>query len=213
MTGGVDRKAAVIAGILLAAGESRRMGETNKLLLPIGRQPLLKRSLSLLSKAECDQSVVVLGHRIEDSAPLVSSSGLPFVINADFRTGQQSSLRAGIKAIGNCADAYLIMLADLPKLELQTLRCLLDAVNKRPEADAWVPTYRGAWGNPRVLSKSWVLRMNEDSTLTTKGLFSECADRVCLVEVEDCGVVSDIDTPDDYRNHLTASMGQRNGLR
>jgi len=207
-----DQKGARVAGLLLAAGESQRMGETNKLLLPVGGEPLLTRSVELLANSALEPAMVVLGHRLEDSAPLVSRSGVPFVINGDYRAGQQSSLRVGLGALGRQAGACMVMLADLPRLRGETLDALRLAVQRAPDAEAWVPAYQGTWGNPRVIGAQWCDALRNDPTLTSRALFAAHPERVAVVEVDDPGVLRDIDTPDDYRVFLEESRSDGTGL-
>ncbi|MEM9601375.1 MAG: nucleotidyltransferase family protein [Pseudomonadota bacterium] len=191
-----------IAGVLLAAGESRRMGETNKLLLPVAGQALLARSVALLADSPLSPRMVVLGHRIEDSAPVVSQQGMAFVINAQFAEGQQSSVRAGLRAVVHDADAVLVMLADLPRLQRSTLASLHAAVQTSPGFDAWVPAHKGTWGNPRVLGAAWCRALLGDPALSARTLFKRHPDRVAVVPVDDAGILQDLDTPDDYRAYL-----------
>ncbi|MEM6985597.1 MAG: nucleotidyltransferase family protein [Pseudomonadota bacterium] len=212
MTAGNDRHPMRVAGLLLAAGESRRMGETNKLLLPVGRSRLLERSVALLAQCNLDPIVAVLGHHLEESAPIVSKAGVPFVINNQYRDGQQSSLRVGLEALGNNLDACVVLLADLPILRRDTLDTLHCAVQQSPHAEAWVPVYENAWGNPRAISQSWCRRLRADEALTSKQLFAAHRDQVATVAVDDPGVVRDIDTPEDYRAFLDELTRQGNGL-
>ncbi|MEM7376514.1 MAG: nucleotidyltransferase family protein [Pseudomonadota bacterium] len=195
-----------VAGVLLAAGESRRMGETNKLLLPVDGHVLLARSVALLAQSELSPQMVVLGHRLEDSAPVVSQEGVAFVINAQYSDGQQSSVRAGLRAVAHDADAVLVMLADLPRLQASTLSALHAAVQSAPEADAWVPAYKHTWGNPRVIGRPWCRALLADPALTTRALFERHPERVVVVPVDDAGILQDLDTPDDYRAYLDQTV-------
>ncbi len=204
MTAVKHQNAVSVAGVLLAAGQSQRMGETNKLLLPVQGRSLLQRSIDLLAASGLDPVVVALGYRLQDSAPIVCAAGLPFVVNNQYADGQQSSLRVALDAIGSEPHACMVILADLPQLKAQTLAALYQAVQTAPHADAWVPTYRGTWGNPRVLSQRWYRALCRGEVSSARELFAGSPDGVECVPVDDPGVVHDIDTPADYRAFLEA---------
>lgn len=209
MTGGQRLR---VGGLLLAAGESQRMGASNKLLLPVAGQALLARSVSLLARGPLHPKVVVLGYQMEDSAPIIRASGVPFVVNPDFRDGQESSLRVGLKAILAGSDAVMVMLADLPHLQIETIESLCRGVQQSPDADAWVPVYNASWGNPRILGRRWCQMLCAQSSLSARSLFANAGDAVVTIPVEDVGTVRDIDTPDDYRMYLDGLKRQDNGF-
>jgi molybdenum cofactor cytidylyltransferase len=102
-----------IAGVLLAAGSSARMG-TNKLLLPLAGESVVRRAVRRAAEAGLDPLVVVLGHDPERVA--AELAGLPFaaVLNPDWALGKSASVRAGIRAVPPEAVAAVVILADMP---------------------------------------------------------------------------------------------------
>jgi molybdenum cofactor cytidylyltransferase len=109
-----------IAGVLLAAGSSARMG-TNKLLLTLGGESVVRRAVRRAAEAGLDPLVVVLGHDPERiSAEL---AGLPFraVVNDDWALGKSASVRAGIAAVPPEAVAAVVILADMPLVTAEML--------------------------------------------------------------------------------------------
>lgn len=110
-----------VAAIVLAAGSSRRMG-TNKLLLPLEGEPLVRRSVRRCLAADFDRVVVVLGH--ESARVRAALDGLPceIVENADHLRGVGTSIRAGVRSVADEADAVVMVLADMPYVTTDMLR-------------------------------------------------------------------------------------------
>jgi molybdenum cofactor cytidylyltransferase len=113
-----------IAAIILAAGASSRMGE-NKMLLPVGGTPMVRRAAQRALDAGLNPVVIVLG---KDEA-LVRDAllGLPvaFAHNADFTGPTSGSLHAGLNALEPAVDATMVMLADMVHISTDMLRALI----------------------------------------------------------------------------------------
>jgi molybdenum cofactor cytidylyltransferase len=113
-----------VAAIVLAAGSSRRMG-TNKLLLPLEGEALVRRAVRRCLAADFDRVVVVLGHE----APRVRAAlhGLPceIVENADHARGVGTSIRAGVGFVADAMDAVVVVLGDMPYVTTDMLRTVL----------------------------------------------------------------------------------------
>jgi molybdenum cofactor cytidylyltransferase len=114
-----------IAGILLAAGTSSRMGE-NKLLLEIGGEPLLCRVARQALAGGIEPLVVVLGHEAERARALLAGVDCTTVENPDYASGQPSSVAAGIAALPPGIGAAMILLADMPFVSPAMIRSLVD---------------------------------------------------------------------------------------
>lgn len=114
-----------IAGILLAAGTSSRMGE-NKLLLGIGGEPLLCRVARQALAGGLEPLVVVLGHEAERARALLAGVDCTTVENPAYATGQPSSVAAGIAALPPGIDAAMILLADMPFVSPAMIRSLVE---------------------------------------------------------------------------------------
>jgi molybdenum cofactor cytidylyltransferase len=143
----------VIAGIILAAGTSSRLGRPKQLLELDGR-PLLQHVVDAMAGASLDELVVVLGHeaaRIEAALELPGTGRV--VVNPDYGSGQAASLRAGIAALDPAAEAAVVVLGDQPRLTPDLVTRALDAF-----ATAGVPVirsvYGGVPGHPVVVARS-----------------------------------------------------------
>ncbi len=181
-----------MVAVVLAAGESRRMGRPKQLLELCGR-PMLEHVLLMLSGL-FERVVVVLGHAHEEVLNAVEVPGNALIVfNPRYGEGISTSVRAGLSAVE--ADAYLIYLGDMPCVRPTTIAALVEAYRRggRPAA---VPTYRGTRGNPIVVSRA--LKPLAEALVGDRGL-SGVLDAVdpLYVEVDDGGILIDVDTPRD----------------
>ncbi|MBP8308671.1 MAG: nucleotidyltransferase family protein [Burkholderiaceae bacterium] len=183
-------------GVLLAAGESRRMGGPNKLEMKLDGVALVRRTAQTLLAAGIAPLIVVLGHAAERIAPLLDGLPVRCVVNADYRDGQQSSVSSGLRALADPVDAYVVCLSDLPLMSAAQLRELFDAFERHPDTAILVPMHEGQRGNPVVFDAG--LR---DALLATPGGARAWIDAhpgaVRRHPVGHPGFTTDLDTLDD----------------
>jgi molybdenum cofactor cytidylyltransferase len=134
-----DDRSGHVAGVVLAAGTSSRMGR-NKLFLPLGGTSVLRRAVASAREAGLDPVLVVLGH--ESGRALAELEGLPCtpVLNAEYAKGMNTSVRAGISAVPAGATGAVVMLADMPFVTAGMVRSLVDRF-RAGEAPLVVSTY------------------------------------------------------------------------
>jgi molybdenum cofactor cytidylyltransferase len=120
-----------IGGIVLAAGESRRMGR-NKLLLPLGGEPLVRRACRRGLAAGLDPLIVVLGHESERVREALTGLGCRFILNAEVGGPMSGSLHCGLKALPADAEGAVVMLADMVNVTEQMLRTILLSAQASP---------------------------------------------------------------------------------
>jgi molybdenum cofactor cytidylyltransferase len=188
-----------VSALLLAAGESRRMGGRNKLLLPVGGEPLLRRCAHTLLDSPVSQLVVVLGHEAERVRPALDGLALTMVENEHYREGQMTSVHAGLAALTAPCDAVMICLADQPLLDPEDIRRLTEAFAETDRA-VLVPTHRGRRGNPIMLS--WPHRgeiLAGQRNLGCRHFIEKHPALVSTVEMPNDHVLFDLDTQEDYR--------------
>ena len=118
-----------VAGVVLAAGLSSRMG-LNKMLLELGGRTLVRRTVTTAFSAGLDPVLVVLGH--ESDRVRAELSGLPYtaVLNSDYARGMNTSLRAGIAALPDDAAGAVVLLGDMPLVDASMVRALLTAFRR-----------------------------------------------------------------------------------
>jgi xanthine dehydrogenase accessory factor len=113
-----------IAGILLAAGSATRMGR-NKLLLDLGGEPLVRRTARRAVAAGHDPVLVVLGHEADRVREALAGIPCRFVPNPEWSRGQSGSLSVGVAAVPSDAVAAMVLLGDMPFVEVETVRAIV----------------------------------------------------------------------------------------
>jgi molybdenum cofactor cytidylyltransferase len=188
---------APIAAVVLAAGESRRWGEDNKLVASIGGSPMIRRTTEIAIAAEIGPVIVVTGHQPQKIRSALKGLKVTFARAADFAEGMSASLKTGIGAVpADCAGA-LICLGDMPYLLPDTARLLAMAYKPQGPWVALVPTWEGERGNPVLIGRPLfpqILRLSGDRG--AKGVLAGISERVLEVPVADSGILRDVDRPD-----------------
>lgn len=192
------KKAIEVAVLLLAAGSSERMGEKNKLLLPVDGEAMVLGALRAAYGCGADLLCLLTGHERESILTLAGPFNFTEAYNPDFMLGQDKSIAVGLEKLQRSNRSVLVMLADQPRLSAALLSELILAHRQDGGHRALVPTYRGQWGTPRILPAVLVSQaVLAGGGLSMRKVLSESAN-VQLYEVDDRAVVVDIDTPDDY---------------
>ena len=205
--------ARVIPAIVLAAGTSSRMGRL-KPNLPLGSRggsgdhdTFLTRIVRTLLDAGIDDVVIVLGHEMDAVLRNVAESGLParFVENADYLSGQLSSLVAGLRLVDRPGvAATLVTLADVPFVSAATVRAVVERY-QRTHAPVVRPTRGGRHGHPLLVDRSLFDQLRHaDPREGAKPVVRAHASVDGDVEVDDEGAFADIDTLEEYERALTS---------
>jgi molybdenum cofactor cytidylyltransferase len=189
-----------VGAIILAAGRSTRMGEA-KQLLRMGESTVLDQTLAHVRGAGVDEIVLVLGfsaQTIRERLPISVIEGLKVVVNQAYEQGMASSLREGLSALDPQTDAALIVLADQPFIRSDTLNRIVEE-HRRTRAQIVIPLYRGFRGNPVLLDRSVFPKvMALDGDIGCRAIFGSHLEGIVKVEVDDVGILLDIDNKDDY---------------
>ncbi len=198
-----------VAAILLAAGLSRRMGESNKLLIEIGGEPLVRR-IARVYLAAGAQVLAVLGHDAEQVRAALADLPVSFTANPHYEEGQQSSVRAGIESLSGGFDAILVALADLAALTPADFSELIDAFAQSGANRILVPYFRGNRGNPVVFPARLIAEMRAAgrnaacrSFIDNNPQLTEC------YEADHDRFIIDIDTPDDLASFRGRQLSGR----
>lgn len=192
-----------VSAVLLAAGESRRMGEVNKLELMVNGIPMLRRTAATLMASKLQEIVVVLGHQAEKASAILEDLPLKFVYNKDYRNGQMTSVYQGLSSLSQACDGVMICLSDQPLLQTDDVNILIDAFNQLGHGDSHasvlVPTYQGKRGNPIILDYRHRQQiLNGERNLGCKKLIEKNPELVSSYEMNNNHVVVDLDTPEEY---------------
>lgn len=188
-----------VAGIILAAGMSTRMGQL-KQLLPLGGRAAIEWIAEVVG-SRLDEVVVVLGHRAEEIAPVLAAYPVRWVVNADYQTGMLSSVQRAVQAVDTEAD-YLICLGDQPRLSGAVVEQVLQARTQVDEGII-IPTANGKRGHPVLIRNTYragILGLPLDVGLNavTRGHPEDTYE----LPVAEAAILTDMDTPADYRREL-----------
>jgi molybdenum cofactor cytidylyltransferase len=190
----------MLAGILLAAGESKRMEGAFKPLLKWGTRTVIGECVYQMSDSKLDEIFVVLGHRELEIRQRLTGTGVQYVINEEYQRGMLSSVKVGWAQIAPRTTGVLIALVDQPMVSAGIINQLLAAFDK-DERRIVVPTHEGKQGHPIILSRDFedeLMLLPDDVPYGLKTLLDRHRDEIHEVEVNSAAILEDIDRPEDY---------------
>lgn len=191
----------MISGILLAAGESRRMEGDFKPLLKWGKRTVIGECIHQMRNSQLADIFVVLGYRQSDIRPTLAGTGVQFAINEDYQKGMLSSIKTGLAMLGPNTDAMLIALVDQPMVESDLINELIEAYGDGSKGIV-IPTYNGKHGHPVIISADYheeIMQLEDDAEAGLKSFIDAHRDDCLKVAVDTPSVIEDIDVPEDYQ--------------
>jgi len=191
----------MISAIILAAGESRRMGEQNKLLLPIDGEILILKFVKSVCASDVDDVLVVVGHEAEKIKDILQGQPVRFVANPSYLLGMTTSIQAGVRAVSPESDGLLICLSDMPFAETTDFNCLIYTFNdfRLPESSLIVvPVFQEKRGNPVLFSREFRGKILQYKGEGCRGILQEYPQSVTEVMMENDNLFRDVDTLEDY---------------
>ncbi len=201
----------LISVIILAAGESKRMGKP-KQLLPLGKTTILEQTIDNYLNSEVNEVIVVLGHRAEEGKGIIAARPVKLAINPNYQQGMSTSIIAGLNMVDNRVRAVMIALGDQPFIDSQTLNRLIDEFHNHDKGIA-IPVYRGKRGHPVIFAiryKGELLGLKGDTG--GREIIDRHPDDVLEVAVNCEGICIDIDTVDTLsleKSKLSKKMPRR----
>ena len=187
-----------IAAVILAAGQSRRMGQ-NKLLLDLNGRPLLCHVIDQALALDFSEIVVVAGHQAGDIRAAIGDRPVRIVLAPDYADGMSASLKAGIDNLKPETDAAMILLGDMPQVSAPLLRRMVAAYNPIEGRTIVLPVHEGKRGNPVLWDRRFFPEMRQlAGDVGARHLIGEHAEQVAEIAVDDRSVLRDIDTPEAY---------------
>lgn len=189
----------MIAGMILAAGESSRMNRDKALLLYRGRT-FLETIVLTLRETGIQRIAVVLGHHAEEIRRSVKLDEVDFVFNPEWRHGQTSSLQAGLRTLGSPdLDAIVLALVDHPAVSPETVRALVTSFHET-HAPVVIPVQHLQRGHPVVIARTLfpqLMSLGPDAGANL--IIRKYRDQTQFLEVDDPGVLQDVDDPETFR--------------
>ena len=188
----------MISAIILAAGESKRMGRP-KMLLPWGKNTVLGKVISTFQEAGIEDIVVVTGGAREQTTQIVEQHGARSIFNYHFNSAEMlSSLQAGLRSQSSLTQATLIGLGDQPQIQEDSVRSICIAYRER-RSRLIVPSFQRRRGHPWLVEKSlWQELLEIKSPKTPRDFLNKFSDEIDYVEVTTPTILADLDTPEDY---------------
>jgi len=189
----------MISAIILAAGESKRMGQP-KMLLPWGQLTVLEHVIITFQNAGIEDIVVVTGGAHQEVEKLVHSRKVRSVFNKEFFNGEMlSSIQCGLRRLTDQATATLIGLGDQPQIQEGTVRLICKTFSEK-ESRLIVPSFQMRRGHPWLVERSlWNALLEMRSPHSPRDFLNQHADEIQYVQVDDSSILADLDTPEDYQ--------------
>jgi molybdenum cofactor cytidylyltransferase len=187
----------MIWAVILAAGESRRMGR-QKLLLPFGDATVVETVIRTALASGVDRAVAVLGADREAVRAKLETGGVDFAVNEMFADGMLSSIQTGFRALPPEAEAAVIMLGDQPFLPPSVVDTVVRGYRESLKGIV-IPVFRTRRGHPVLVDLKYrdeVLALDPADGL--RRLMRDHPEDIAEVEVDDANILRDLDTPEDY---------------
>jgi molybdenum cofactor cytidylyltransferase len=185
-----------VAAVILAAGQSRRMGGGNKLVATFDGKPLVRRIAEQTLASKADPVIVVSGHRPDELAAALDGLAVTIVHNPDYAEGLATSLRTGIGHVPPDASGAIVLLADMPGIDRAVIDRLIAASEASPPPRIILPTVQGKRGNPVLWSREFFPELTAISGDTgARHVLGAHEDAIERVEIGAAAGI-DVDTPE-----------------
>lgn len=201
------KKDVFLTAIVLAAGSSKRMGAENKLTKPFSTKTILLEVLDQLIAARPDEILLITGHEKDLIMNSCAGYSVKFVHNSDFEKGMTSSIQAGIRHAASSSQAYMIVPGDMPFITSEAFETIISEFKNRYQQDdsiILVPKYNDQWGHPKVFSAYYKdMLLSHQQPHGCKKLILEYQDHLITISIDNKGILTDIDTGEDYQRYLS----------
>jgi len=194
----------MIAAMILAAGQSTRMGSP-KMLLPWGNITVIEQVISVFSKAGIEDILVVTGGAHEQVDEVIAGCKNKYPVrgvhNENYMNGEMlASIQCGLRqVVDKSVEAVMIGLGDQPQVEERSVRLLRDAY-LQTQSPLIVPSFQMRRGHPWLAARSsWGEILEMDSAQTPRDFLNAHAQDIQYINVNTSSILADLDTPEEYR--------------
>lgn len=190
----------MISAIILAAGQSKRMGQP-KMLLPWGTLTVIEHVVVTFLNAGIEDILVITGGVHEQVEKAIDGYPVRKIHNQEYENGEMlSSLQSGLRNIGEQSPATLIGLGDQPQIQEGSIRLICEAYRKN-KSDLIVPSFQMRRGHPWLVAHPlWNAILELKPPQTLRDFLNQYADQIQYMNVDTPTILADLDTPEDYQN-------------
>ena len=189
----------MISAILLAAGQSKRMGGDNKLIKKYNKKYLINYIVGTLIKSKVDKIIIVLGFQSRKVRKITAKNEkINFIYNKNYKFGISSSIKAGLKRVSKKNIGFLIVQADMPLISKNIINSICYVVKKNRK-EIIAPTYKGKMGNPIGFKYSMVKILNKvKKDSGAKKIILRNKKKLGLIKVNSKSIFKDFNTKRDF---------------
>jgi molybdenum cofactor cytidylyltransferase len=196
----------MIVGIILSAGESKRMG-TPKQLLPWGKTIILQQVIDNAAASHLEQVILVLGSRAGEIADKIKlSPKTRIVINNVYQEGMSSSVKCGVMNAPASAEAFMLLLGDQPFISPAIINRVL-AEYQKSKYGIVIPVYNGKRGHPVIFAAKYKQELLAIADRGAKEVVNNHLKDILEVPLDAPEILTDIDTPQDYQTAKAQAEG------
>ena len=191
----------MITAILLAAGQSKRLFNQNKLIKNYKRKPLINHAVQSIIKSKIEKLIIVLGFEyLKVKKKVNKNKKIQFVINHNYKKGISSSIKCGLKKISNKNDGFIIVQADMPKISKNIFNKLHTEI-KTNKKEIFVPIKNNKIGNPIGFKISMINKLKKISgNKGAKFIIKRNRPKIKYIRTKSLGIFKDIDLIKDFNS-------------
>lgn len=187
----------MIATLILAAGQSKRMGQL-KQVMPWGDYILLGKTIEIYQRAGVEPILVVVGFEAAKIKKKLANEKVIWIDNLSYQEGMSTSIRAGLRELSGETQAVLLALGDLPLVKPETIRNIISAY-KQKKPPIVVPRFLGKKGHPVLVAQSLFPQLlNIRGDKGARNIIQGNQKQVLYLDVDDPGIYWDIDDFQTY---------------
>ena len=189
----------MISAIVLAAGQSKRMGGDNKLIKKYNKKYLINHIIGTLIKSKVNKIIVVLGFQKSKVRKIVlKNKKINFVFNKNYKSGMASSIKTGLKRILKKNIGFLVVQADMPLISKKIINSLCYAIENNNK-EIVVPIYKINMGNPIGFKSSMIKILNKTKGDSgAKKMIKRNKKKLSLIKVNSKSIFKDFNTQGDF---------------
>jgi molybdenum cofactor cytidylyltransferase len=202
-----------IIALVLAAGFSRRM-KRNKMLLPFSHGTVIENTVRSFFQTPVAEVAVVVGHQQDEIRQVLASYPVRFIENPNFPQGMSTSVQEGIKVLGEDpqVEGVLITPGDMPLIKKETVGALIEKF-REGSYSVIIPVYQGKKGHPVFFARTLFPQLGDVSgDVGAREVVRKNQSQCCFVEVDDPGILIDIDCPEEYERWSKVMENRKNNF-